>query len=512
MPQLPTDRIRRREAGPGWRSAGGPREGERALVPLALFERSGNADRIAATCELAAAAGLGPGLGLSEARARFPGFDFRENDPAATRDLLEALADWCDRYTPLVAVEPPDGLTLDIAGCAHLFGGEKALLDDLLARLFAFGLKAHASVAGGAGTARALARGGASTEVPDGAEAQAVAALPLEALRLDAELLATLRRLGLRTVGQLAEQPRAPLARRFGEPLLFSLDEATGRRNTALSPRLPVAPLIAERRFAEPLVLEEDVGRVLLFLAGRLEGDLERRGAGGRSFELALFRVDGRVDRVRVGTSRPLRAPDEVALLFRERFAALREELDSGFGYDLIRLSVPVTAPLRPKQASLAAGAEPDPERLAALIDRLAARLGEVSVTALGPVDSHWPERAERAVPAVAAGGSRAAWGGRVSAANRPARLLERPEQVLITQSLPDGPPLNFRWRRALHVVRRYEGPERIAAEWWRAGGDDVPARDYYRIEDERGRRYWLFRQEGADGYRPDWFMHGLFA
>ncbi|WP_244639503.1 Y-family DNA polymerase [Aureimonas endophytica] len=485
------------------------------MPPLVLFEREGNADRVAALCETASAAGLRPGLGLAEARARFPGFDFRPREREAEARLLGAVADWCDRYTPLVAVDAPFGLLLDISGCAHLFGGEKALVDDLLTRLFALGLAAEAVVASHPGAALALVGHVASGPLAPGEEAEAVRPLPVEALRLDPELAAKLRRLGLKRVGQLLDLPRESLAKRFGEALTERLAEASGRRRRPISPRRIVPSLIAERRFAEPIALLEDVERVILFLAARLERDLERRGEGGRRFELSLFRLDGHVEHVGVGAAAPVREAERIARLFRERLAGAAERPDAGFGYDLIRLGVPLAEAMPDRQVELDRSEALGEEDLVALLDRLSARLGEASVTATLLAGSHWPERAERRQTAGAALGARdksaAPHREAPPETDRPTRLLDRPEPVEITQLLPEGPPLHFRWRRALHVVKSFEGPERIAAEWWRDAA--APARDYYRIEDERGRRYWLFRQTAArDAARPDWFMHGLFA
>ncbi len=459
------------------------------------------------------AAGLQPGLGLAEARARFPRFDFRQREEAPEQRLLEAVADWCDRYTPLVALDGAQGLVLDISGCAHLFGGEKGLVADLLSRLGRFGFQAEAAVAPFAGTATALAGRGTTRFVEPGEEVEAVAPLGVEALRLEPELCAKLRRLGLKRVADLLPLPREGLARRFGEDLLHRLDEAAGRRTRPISPRLPVPSLLAERRFAEPIALLEDVERVLLLLADRLSRDLERRGEGGRRFELTLFRVDGHVERLGVGASAPLREAGRVLSLFQERLSGMEKAPDAGFGYDLVRLSVPRTEAMTERQEDLTRERGEAREDLSTLLDRLSARLGEASVTASMLTESHWPERAEIRRPAAAGflGAKNGAVLDLTASAPRPARLLDRPEPVETMQALPDGPPLNFRWRRALHVVRSYEGPERIGTEWWREAEGAMP-RDYYSVEDDHGRRYWMFRQADPSALRPDWFMHGLFA
>lgn len=518
--------------GRSWRSDA-PRKGAAGVdggdesgrpAPLALYETVGNANRIVATCEAAEAMGLAAGSGLAEAKARFPDMEVMLADPAADRRLLEAVADWCDRYTPLVALDAPHGLVLDISGCAHLFGGEKALMDDLLVRLFHQGLAALAAIASHAGTALALVGGGrgrGGAIVAENDELAAVSPLPVAALRLEPPVAAMFRRLGLKTIDALLALPRAGLARRFGEDLLARLDTALGRASRPISPRRPVPDLTAERRLFEPISLTDDVERILLLLAARLKGDLERRGVGARQLELSLFRVDGAVNRLVVGASRPVREPAAIQRLFRERMKGLGEEFDAGFGYDLVKLAIYATEPMPDLQTDLS-GETVGSDAFGSLVDRLGARLGEASVLRLDAVASHWPERAERWRP-MAAGAAALARPAPVAApqtAPRPLRLLAMPEAIEASFEVPDGAPLKFRWRRALHVVRRAEGPERIAGEWWRQ--PDEAARDYYRVEDEAGRRFWLFREGCADPAvdpelqvpdgRPAWFLHGIFA
>ena len=560
----------RERVGRGWRSEAqsGAAGGTASETPplLALYRNAANANRITAVCEHAEQAGLLPGLGLAEARARFPTCETLACDLEADRRLLAAIADWCDRYTPLVALDPPFGLVLDISGCAHLLGGERALMDDILIRLFHQGFAASAAIASSAGAAMALMTAGAAPLiVPRGGEMAAVAALSVKALRLEPETAALLARLGLKTVAALLDQPRAGLARRFGKTLLDRLDAATGITERPINPRRPVAHLSAERRLFEPISLMEDIARLLFSLAERLKGDLEERGLGARRFELSLFRVDGVVNRLEVGTARPLREPKRVAALFREKLASLGDELDAGFGYDLVRLSVHEAESLEGAQTDLT-GEDPEGTGLTHLVDRLGARLGQEAVLLAETVESWIPERAahwrpaataltERARPAATAltesgrqeetalgdrtrgtarafaGRSRRAAGKaapsietRPGPALRPLRLLARPEPIEASFDLSDGAPFSFRWRRALYRVRKAEGPERIAGEWWRE--EPEAPRDYFRVEDETGRHFWLFREHRSlSGDReiidPDlvlpshpavWFMHGLFA
>ncbi|WP_246333483.1 Y-family DNA polymerase [Aureimonas mangrovi] len=467
--------------------------------------------RLCALCESAQALGLSPGLGLAEARARFPGLDARPADEGALARLLDDLACWCERWTPLVAFDGPDGLILDISGCAHLFGGEAAMLTDIVRRLRAQGIAGQAAVAAHAATARALARHAPGTVLAAGAAVDALSPLPAAALGPEPRTAALLSRLGLKRVGDVLALPRAGAARRFGPDFMRRLDEATGRARSPIGPRRPVPLILHEQRLFEPVSRQEDILRIAEVLAARVAGDLERRGEGARRLELALFRVDGAVERIDVALSRPARNPARLSRLFKERLTAGGEERDAGFGYDLVRLCVLVADPLDETQATFAEASGERREPVEALIDRLSARLGEVAVHGLDAVESHRPERAQIRRPGMGGECAARALLPEAQIAPRPLRLLAPPEPVETTAEVPEGAPALFRWRRALHRVCRVEGPERIAPEWWRTDAGET--RDYWRVEDEAGRRFWLYREgRYGEARRPAWYLHGLFA
>lgn len=471
-----------------------------------------NTTQIAALDAQAEALGLKRGMGLADARAMHPALDVVEADPMAERRLQDALADWCDRYTPLVALDGEDGLFLDVTGCTALFGGEKPMLEMVLAQFFDQGFDARAGLASTPGAAWAAARFQGRLVVASGGEAHLLARLPPQALRLDTQLCTGLDSVGLRSIGEIMAAPRAPLARRFGRHLMLRLDQALGRIDEAVSPRLPVPALVVERQLAEPVVLTEDIERLVQMLALSLKGDLERRGEGARQLGLSLFRVDGVVSRIAVSASLPLRDPDRVQKLFRERIGAVASDFDAGYGFDLVRLAAISTAPFDMCQTDLSGEVDRGDEDLLLFADRVRARLGRGAVMQPVAVGSHVPERAVALRPFAGKVSDVDAAG--VSQPERPVRLFGRPEPVEVPATeLPEGPPMRFRWRRALHSVVRAEGPERIAPEWWR-DGEDVPERDYYRVEDSEGRRYWLYRlgHHEAGQPPPRWFMHGLFA
>ena len=487
-------------------------------MPLVVTGKRGNVEVLTAVDDAARRLGLTSGLALAQARAMHPDIDVAAEDVEVDTALLDSIADWCLRYTPLVACDMPDGLLLDISGCAHLYGGERELIADLSGRLEKSGFAYSLAIAGTIGSAWAAARYGEPASYACGEERSVLAPLPLSALRLPPATVASLARVGLKRIGDIVDLPRAPLTARFGPDVLRQLDRALGHDHEPLTPRLPVAPYVAEQRFPEPIGREEDVLAITVRLARRLQSALDRGGDGVRRIELSLFRTDGVVRRIAAGTSRPLRDPEEIRALFVERLAALADTLDPGFGFDMARLSVLVAEPCPPEQIGIAGGE--DATELCRLIDRLSARLGPRRVRRLVARDSHIPELAETALPAQAINDD-TGWStfrhyrNEVDLPPRPLRLLARPEPIEAVAEVPDGPPLRFRWRRALHEVIAAEGPERIEGAWW--SEHDGPTRDYFRVEDKSGLRFWLFR---AGLYRdlahgagaPAWFLHGTFA
>jgi protein ImuB len=465
--------------------------------------------RLAAVDATALRQGLRPGMTLADARARLPDLVVAAANPAADAALLARLADSCERWTPRTAVDPPDGLLLDITGCAGLFSSEAAMLAEIDTRLGRAGFTARGVIADTPDAAHALARFGRPGVMPPGAVVPAVRALPLAALEQPPATETALSRAGLKTIGAVADRPPAPLVARFGPGLGTRLRRMLGREDARIAPRRPVPACEAARHFLDPVVHLQDVAATLAMLAERVAAELERRGQGGRVFEAALFRTDGVVRRLAVESGRPLRDVRAIMRLFHERLDSLAEPVDPGFGFDLIRLSIPVAEKQLPAQSELEGEAR-SADMLADLVDRLTTRLGPERVLRFQPCDTHDPDRAAYAVPARHAGPIPWPDPPRDEPPTRPITLIDPPEPIETTAGVPDGPPIRFRWRRVLHDVARAEGPERIAAEWWRAA---APTRDYFRVEDRDGHRFWLFREGlyGSETDRPGWFLHGLF-
>lgn len=506
FPFLPTDRLRRRPPG---NCAAAPD------APLAFVEKIKGALRLSAVDRRAQSLGLMPGIALADARSRVPDLLIFERDDHADQDWLERIAGGCTRYTPMVALDPPDGLILDIAGCAHLFGGERALAADLEARCAALGVTLRHATAATPAAAHALAR---HQTLPAPDEAAAIRRLPVAALELAPEATQGLIRAGLKTIGDLASRPMAAIAARFGGDAVDALRHLLGEAHRPIAPRHALPMILVERRFAEPIARTEYALAVLGELVAEAACQLEERKCGGRRFEAAFFRSDGLARMLGVETGQPTRDPRRVMRLFRERIDALCDPIDPGFGFDLIRLAVPVVEPLAAAQLKLEGGAANEAQ-VAALIDRLSTRLGRGRVRRFVSHDTHIPEQAQLALPAVETGTPTSFWPISMPGEPqmRPLHLFDPPQPIEVIAEVPDGPPHRFRWRRALHEVRRFEGPERIASEWWRRrdGATDKPGltRDYYRVEDARGRRFWIFRH-GLYEQKPDpgWYMHGLFA
>lgn len=468
----------------------------------------------------ARAAGLRRGQSHADARAIAPELVSRPAEPDRERRALEQLALWCERWSPAVTIDPsPDGLEglfLDMTGAAHLFGGEAQLLADMRRRLARADIRTRIAIAGTAGAAWAAARWSEQLETvipPDGIR-EALAGLPLAGLRLDAETLALARRFGLKRIGDLYPLPRAGLARRFraadGLGLVRRLDQALGQTAEALTPLRPPPRYRAWEAYAEPVSDTESLAGRLPGLADSLAAQLERDGCGARALTLTGFRTDGATPSLTVKLGVASRRAPVWLRLFRETGL---ERIDPGFGLDALMLCADATEAMAAAQAPLKAMTDAARgELLSDLIDRLGARLGDGAVRTPRLHESWLPERSEILVPALAARPS-----GRVRIAGRPrpALLLDPPEPVEAIAELPDGAPARFTWRRVARRVIRAEGPERLACEWWRPTERPARTRDYYRVEDENGRRYWLFRdglygREDADR-APSWWMHGMF-
>ncbi len=497
LPTWATDRRRRRSGAASPQPEAG----------LALAAHDGRRRVVVAADLLAQQAGVRIGMPATKAQVLVPGLTLEDADIAADLESLDALAGWMLRYSPIVAADPPAGIVLDTTGADHLRGGEEAMLEGLVVRLAASGVDARASVADSWGVAHGLARFGRSRIVIAEAGAEAVIApLPLAALRLPAEIVVGLRTLGFDTVGDLLAQPRAPLVLRFGPELGRRLDQALGQVREPIEPIRPRDIVEVRRVFAEPIGAAETIAKYVAKLVGELCRQLEARGLGVRHLDLICERVDSRTEAVRVMTAIPVRDARRLTRLLTDKI----ETIDPGFGIEIMSLAATLAEPLANTQhvASLVEPAVPD---VSGLIDTLANRVGERKLYRIAPVASDVPERSVRKVLPMATetGGG---WNGEWP---RPSRLLAPAEPIETVALLPDHPPVTFSWRGVRRRVKRADGPERIFGEWWRRDAELSAVRDYFRVEDEAGERYWIYR--AGDGEDPGtgshrWFVHGIFG
>ncbi|MXO58736.1 DNA polymerase Y family protein [Altererythrobacter salegens] len=509
LPRLAIDR---------WRQSEGLQEGQGADgAPLVLIAETAHGPRIEAANRAGLEAGARAGMMLADARTLCPSLVTLPSDPAGDRDFLERLALWARRWGPWSALDPPDAVLVDVTAVAHLFGGEDRLLADAQDLFAHRGLTARLAIAPTAGAAWALSHYGKGNSIlppPVGEDIPAMlSGLPVAALRLDDDVLLILRRLGLKRLGQLEGIGRDALQRRFrtrrapaANPLT-RMDQLLGRVPEPLLPVVPQQVPLVQRRLMEPILHRALLDTVLADLAADMARELEGQGQGARRLELGLWRVDGEVANRMLELAAPTRDAAHIVRLFASKL----DDIDAGFGIELVRLRASWTEPLALEQADIEAAAEDHGTSLAACIDRLAVRLGPRSVGRPVPHASHIPERAQKWQPPLE---PEAASQGELAFHARPLKLLDRPEPIAVLYATPDGLPQRFRWRGNVHEVARAEGPERIAPEWWRETGR-ARLRDYYRIEDGEGRRYWIYRLglvgDGRGGL-PDWFIQGLCA
>ena len=534
--------------------------------PVVLTLEGTHGPIIHAATKAAAKRGARPGARLTDARALDPTLVAMPADPAGDCALVERLARWAQRWSPVVEVDG-NGLRLDVTGVAHLFGGERGLVRDVQQRFAQIGFTVRIAIAPTAAAAWAFSHYASSSSIVAPAKAGAHASagsrrserpidmdaslrwhdelkpLHVSALRLDPDTVRTLERLGLKTIGALMQMPRLALARRFrgAQDVVDALDRLVGRKDEPLTAALTEPPPRAALRLEEPATHLEAASQALERLIPRLVTELEQRHFGARRLTLSGFRVDGSVAEASVATAIPSREPKHLQRLLTDKAAALNPE----FGFDAFALQADWCETLEAAQDSLVE--EPSGERdIARLVDRLTVKLGPRAVRRPQAEESHLPERASGWVSALASpllqgrglrGGVRlkrldAAEGASERASSplvrhpppspslareggqRPQRLLDRPEAIDVIYATPEGKPRRFVWRRAVHDIVRAEGPERIAPEWWHQPSTSR-LRDYYRIEDQAGRRYWIYREGligDGRGAAPGWFIHGLFG
>ncbi len=449
--------------------------------------------------------GVETGMVLADARAIIPNLQVKDEQPGLVARLLNRLALWCIRFSPTVATDPSDGLFIDATGCTHLWGGDQPYLDNLVKSLRGRGFDVRAAIADTPGVAWAVARYGNRSNclvVEKGKGVEALLPLPAEALRLEAETAERLHKLGLHRISQFIDMPRPVLRRRFGPALLHRLDMALGHAPEMIQPVQPPEPYSERLPCLEPVVTRSGIESALEQLLTTLCLRLKQDQKGIRKAVFKGYRVDGKTEQVVIGTNRPTHNVRHLFKLFEINLS----EIEPGFGIELFLLEAPETDDHIPQQKRIWETPKGlDDKSVAELLDRLSARIGITCIHRYLPDEHHWPERSVKQATSMTEQ-SPVSWR---PGHPRPLQLLPVPERIEVTAPIPDYPPMLFRHRGKLHKITRAEGPERIEHEWWIRKGQH---RDYYRVEDEHGNRYWLFRLGHYDDKNFQWFLHGYFG
>ena len=470
-------------------------------IPFVLAALERNRRVVKAVNALALENGAHLNMVVADCKAILPDlqvFNFEVDRP---HKLVSALAEWCIRYTPFVALDPPDGLLFDASGCTHLWDGEEGYLHELSERLGQFGYSTRIAMADTVGCAWALCRYGKNGSIiSPGTELNALSPLPPEALRLEPLALERLAKLGLQNIGSFVKMPTTALRRRFGQNLLTRINQALGSEMEILEPVQALVPFQERLPSLEPIRTAPGIEIALRTLLEMMCLRLSKESKGLRKCELRCYRVDGNVQRIEIGTNRPSRNTVHLFKLFEIKISGIEPDL----GIELFILEAPVVEELLSSQDALWTISSASDAALAELLDRLAGKTGGKSIHRYLPDEHFWPERSLKEATSLSEKPT-TSW---QTDFPRPLHLLSSPELIDVSVPVPDYPPLLFKYKGILHTVKKADGPERIEQEWWIKDG---LYRDYYCVEDEKGARYWLFRLGDYNRGDPKWFMHGFF-
>ncbi|TYR36713.1 DNA polymerase Y family protein [Sphingobacterium phlebotomi] len=459
---------------------------------------------VSAVNPLAAQLGVVPNMVVADARAAIPRLEVLPDKPLRKEKLLQGIGLWCMRYTPIVSVDTGDFLILDITGCAHLWGGEKVYLQEIHRQIRQKAYEVRIGIASTIGAAWAIARyGQQDTIIPDNAQDQVLSTMPIACLRLESNLLERLKKLGFRTVASVTQIPSQVLKRRFGEDLTKRMAQALGKEEEYIAPLKPVIPYAERVPCLEPIKtakgIEIAIEKLLVMLCKRLMNE----GKGLRKAKLSCYRVDGKVRYIEIGTNRASAHAKHLLGLFKQKIPTIAP----GLGIEIFVLEALKVEDAIPVQELLWNGEESlDNDALAELLDRFKGRDAACCINRFLPDEHYWPERSIRLAISLTEKRT-TAWR---TDRPRPTRLLNPPHPIEVSAPIPDYPPMLFRYKGEVHLIKKADGPERIEREWWIEQGEH---RDYYYVEDNQGRRYWLFRLGHYQGDRsPNWYLHGFFA
>ena len=473
-------------------------------VPLVFAAPEHGRMLITATNVEAELQGITVGMAAADAKAIVPLLQVIDDIPGKEVKLLTLLGDWCIRYTPFVAIDPPKGLILDVSGCTHLWGDEKGYLKEVITRLRSKGFDVRGAMADTIGAAWAIARfGKINPIIESNRQSEALLCLPPAALRLDDIITERLQKLGLRNIYSFIHISRSALRRRFGQHLLLRLDQALGNEHEVLKPLQPFEPYTERLTSLEPIKTAVGIEIAVKKLLEKLCIRLKQDGKGLRTAILKCYRIDGKLECITIGTNKATYHIPHLFKLFELKIASIKP----AFGIELFVMEAPKTEDILPEQEALwkdSTGLE-DTD-ITQLMDRLAGKIGANIIHRYLPVAHYWPERSMKAVSSIY---EKPEINWRTDKL-RPIWLLNPPERIEVTALIPDNPPMLFIYKNKVHQIKKADGPERIEREWWLENGEH---RDYYQVEDTDGKRYWLFRSgHYSDDKTHQWFIHGFFA
>jgi protein ImuB len=471
-------------------------------VPFVLVAPDHGRMVITAANALAQTQGVFIGMVVADARAIIPSLHTIDDLPTLSEKLLKKFAEWCIRFTPVAAVDPPDGLILDATGCAHLWSGEDPYVNEIIRRIKDIGYDVRAAMADTIGAAWAIARFTQQHVIEHGKQIQALLSLPPAALRLEADALERLQKLGLRQVKSILSIPRPALKRRFGQQLILRLDQALGNEEEHIEPVQPIELLQERLPCLEPIATATGIEIALKRLLEMLCTRLQQEQQGLRLAIFKGYRIDGKIEKIEIGTNRASANKQHLFKLFEIKLPSIEPAL----GIELFTLEAPKVEEVSPTQEKLWEGScGLDDMALSELVDRLTNKIGTEAIHRYLPDEHYWPERSIK-VTASLQDKPTTEW--KVDKP-RPIQLLSKPEPIQVAAPIPDYPPMLFRYKGKVHNIKKADGPERIEQEWWLQEGQH---RDYYCVEDEDGNRYWLFRSGHYEEKSNQWFIHGFFA
>jgi len=489
FPHLVTDRLLRKQP-------------QLKDMPFVLVAAERGRRVVKAVNILAKEKGIHENMVLADCKALLPELVVLDYDEAESNKLLIALAEWCIRYSPIISIDVPDVLILDVSGCTHLWGGEENYLNDIHKKFSDFGYTIRTAMADTIGTAWAVCHfGNTMSIIETGKEVKALTTLPAAALRLEPIIIEKLHKLGLKTIGSFITMPNTALKRRFGQSILKRLAQALGEEMEITDPIIPITPFQERLTSLEPIRTAEGIEIAIKTLLQMLCERLQKEMKGLRKCTLTCYRIDGVVVKTEIGTSKPSRNTLHLFKLFENKISQIEPDL----GIELFVMDAPVVEELNSSQDALWTVSGKDESVIAELLDRLSGKTGVQAIHRFLPAEHYWPERSFKNAISLSEKPS-TEWRTDLP---RPLHILPVPELIEVSVPIPDYPPLLFRYKNVIHNVKKADGPERIEQEWWLQQG---LYRDYYCVEDEHGCRYWLFRSGDYDSGNVKWFMHGFFT